>query len=325
MISIKKNIISLKKEWKNIDEYQRYIYQTYGFQRALFKRLFIYGLQYREKYAYYVVRKDGKVLFIAPLSKKGNTYSIIGNMNGVPVYDFIYAPNFSGEDYREGIKELFRFLKMESITFNWVLPESPLYKYAQEMGTEQTEIDCVALEFGKSYDDYYGGLSKNTRQNIRTAYNRLAKDEVQLKFKLVKGKIDRKTLNQMIEIYCNRHVERYGAKQSSLKKAYLKYFDFATNFYKKNADTYNALLYCNEKLVAFFTGSKSGDRIVVPRLSIDGEYGKYSPGVLLINETVKALTEEGQIRVLDLSKGEEKYKYTMGGERYALYKFAIKE
>lgn len=62
---------------------------------------------------------------------------------------------------------------------------------------------------------------------------------------------------------------------------------------------------------------------VVPRLSINDEFGFYSPGMLLLNETVKHFIAETDVRHLDLSQGEEPYKYKMGGEAHRTHSFTI--
>lgn len=318
-----KSIYRLKKIWKSIDANQHYIYQTYDFQKTLFKRLPIYSLQEKCKYAYYEVKEQDKTVLIAPLSSKQGAYSIIGNMNGMPIYDFIYAPGFSEKDYLEAIETLLAHLNGK-ITFNWIAENSYIYQYAKKTNVESFhEIANVEIDILSDYDTYNASLSKNTRQNIRTAYNRLAKDEICLRFEFIQGKMDRKRLNKTMDIYNNRHSDRYGLKVSFLKKWYLKYFDFVTVFCKKSEKTCNALLYFNDEMVAFFTGLRENDKIIIPRLSIVGEYGRYSPGIILINETIKELHKQGEIQFLDLSKGEEKYKYTMGGNKYNTYSFVL--
>ena len=79
------------------------------------------------------------------------------------------------------------------------------------------------------------------------------------------------------------------------------------------------------KIIAAFWGgliNKSGDYIIVPRLAINDKYGWYSPGIVLINETMKTL-ENTKIKYFDLSMGTENYKLVMGGNIYETYNFVI--
>lgn len=68
--------------------------------------------------------------------------------------------------------------------------------------------------------------------------------------------------------------------------------------------------------------SLSGEYII-PRLAINDKYKSYSPGILLINETIKFLISNNKIHTLDLSQGEEEYKYKMGGVKHYSYNFII--
>ena len=54
----------------------------------------------------------------------------------------------------------------------------------------------------------------------------------------------------------------------------------------------------------------------VPRLAIDDAFSFYSPGMLLLNESVKWLIENSDVRIIDLCRGTEKYKIDMGGVVY---------
>ena len=54
------------------------------------------------------------------------------------------------------------------------------------------------------------------------------------------------------------------------------------------------------------------------------DFAFYSPGMLLINEAIKFFIEETNIRNLDLSQGEEMYKYKMGGITHQTHNFEIK-
>lgn len=78
-------------------------------------------------------------------------------------------------------------------------------------------------------------------------------------------------------------------------------------------------LYIDGQLAAFLSGMTDGVRLVVPRLSINDEYRRYSPGAMLISEAIKMLASQSTIRVLDLSKGEEPYKYQLGGRIHKAY------
>ncbi len=92
---------------------------------------------------------------------------------------------------------------------------------------------------------------------------------------------------------------------------------------RNDGNSFHSVLYLNGKAVSFMSGfvDKQAHRVVVPRLAIDSDYGFYSPGYVMILETMKRLIEETSIRVIDLSRGDEKYKLDLGGTPYATHMY----
>ena len=89
-------------------------------------------------------------------------------------------------------------------------------------------------------------------------------------------------------------------------------------------NSYDFKFYIGKDLAAFMMGLESENKeVIIPKLAIDSNFSKYSPGKLMINETVKYLISNSNIRTLDLSKGSEKYKYDMGGTEHINYDFAV--
>ena len=65
------------------------------------------------------------------------------------------------------------------------------------------------------------------------------------------------------------------------------------------------------------------NEIVFPYVAIDSTFATYSPGKLMIGESIKYLQKNTTIRGLDLSRGDERYKVEMGGVRHYNYRFEI--
>ena len=51
-------------------------------------------------------------------------------------------------------------------------------------------------------------------------------------------------------------------------------------------------LLINNEIAAFFMGYEYRDIIYIPRLAINDEFSKYSPGFIIINEYLKAVTKQ---------------------------------
>lgn len=185
---------------------------------------------------------------------------------------------------------------------------------------------CVEIPFEEGYDAWFKGLSASVRQNLRTAYNRLATDGLEYTFEVFAGDtLPTFPTKEIVSLYCRRHEERYGVRTSRFKRWFLEHQSFATRYYRFAENAYTSLLRINGRPAAFLSGLHSGKEngkvLTVPRLSINDEFKRYSPGMMLVNETIRQLAGTSAIRTLDLSQGEETYKYKLGGKPYHLYRF----
>ncbi len=331
MLLLKKHrtIYTLKSSWEQFDGIVN-IYQSYFVQSKIFKKLPIYSIPQKYYPIYFEIIENNKTLMIIPLCKyfKKNKYCILGNFNGIQTYDFIYDKNISDEKTIEILSFFLDKMKGSEILFSNMPLSSKIFKAFSSMkciSNESTKQN-VNIFIGNDYDSYFSALSKHTRQNVRTAYNRIKKDgkEFSVFFSLHKP-IARSVLNQIIDLYCERHSTRYNVRSSKLKNFYLKYFDFSTICQQKSRDNIYAILYIDGKIAAFLSGllDINTNSAIIPRLSIDEDFYKYSPGVILINEVAKRFAEIKELNNLDLSKGNEKYKISMGGEIYESKDFII--
>ena len=88
---------------------------------------------------------------------------------------------------------------------------------------------------------------------------------------------------------------------------------------------YTFCFFLDGSLAAFMTGYLTNyNEITFPMISMNSEYAKFSPGKVMISESVKYLQNNTNIRVLDVSRGEERYKTEMGGHSHFNYKFSMK-
>lgn len=290
---------------------------------------------------------------IAMLNKLKGEYSLFGDVNGCEYCDFIYADNVNIERYVEKLK-----VYLDSpILCPMVLENAKLYQECCCFSSYSfiREKSNVHIFLDNKYNDYFSGLSKSVRQNLRTAYNRLFKDSHTFEIKIIHN-IDNITSSEyisqngiqasmecnyitkkitlsekeelfstMIDLYVDRHSKQYNVQTSSLKKWYLKKLNFSTVSLKKLDNGFSSLLFIDGKLAAFMSGFKNqyGTTLVIPRLSINSDFLFYSPGLMLVNETIKYLYSQTSVKELDLSQGTEKYKFDMGGEVHITKWFTI--
>ena len=201
--------------------------------------------------------------------------------------------------------------------------------YLLENSEKLSCSECVCINLGSDYDTYYQSLSKHARQNIRTAYNRLNRDEKTYTFHVVQGAehLTKQQKDDIIRLYCTRMRSKFGKEVLPYPIMYpvQRYCNpIVRNLYSLD-NKFHAMLYINGELAAFLSGLRNGDgsRIVVPRLAMNDAFDFYEPGIVLIKETAEFLCREYPNTELDLSRGNEKYKFAMGGKTHLNYSFVL--
>lgn len=262
---------------------------------------------------------------IAPLLKtvRGNAY-MLGDIQGCGVTDFIYLKEATEEQLAKALSLVIN--NCNQLYLGRLKSTSPIYKFcAHHLDDSNVTTDTlVEIHFGNNYNEYFSGLSKHVRQNLRTSYNRLQTDNLSYSLQIIKKRqMNSQIWKEVNDIYCTRQIENYGAEKGlRLKNSIFKHDSLSLRY---NENLFAAILYYNQVISAVFMGliDNNGNRIVVPRLAINNEYSRYSPGNQLINEAIKYLIENTNVRTLDLSRGTEKYKYMMGGTEYFTKNFLM--
>ena len=289
-----------------------------------------------------VLYRDDVPAAIAPLliKKRGEITTVYfrGHFTTANYLDFIYA-DWSYEDFqflmdniREQLGEVRFFLDRVP---GGVVTSRYLKEYLPAANVE--EHRCYAIPIPESFDEWMGTLSKPTRHKIRNINSRLQRNQICMNLKVFVGeKPDREVCGQMIGVYVSRFLIKNKFRMGFLK-VFIKPFlykmlmsDKITKWLCNAENGFHVAIYLNDKMAAFTSGLIFKDRrILLSRLAINSEFNQYSPGGLLISETIKHLTldknaEKLNIDKLDLSQedtGGKSYKELYGGELHFNYTF----
>ena len=343
--------VVLEKTYRAIKEdYCRLTIEAYPYQKPEMLKNYNYSLinlvKTHSRIRYFVVYLGNEIILIAPMKIHKECVKVLGTEEGYNMSDFAYATKDS-DILKEAIFHLFvylkdRFFKNKKMTIDWwYLYEDSLSWEAIKKLKDEGRIDFLCLWVTKnvqiplanSYDEYNKRLSKHARQNIRTAYNRANRDGYELSFhsyRMLDGgsvkKEARKAFKSYTALYIKRLKERYNRSgmRFFVKKTLMKYFGSGW----KSASSSMSLLVdisINGEIAAYAKCyfDLVHKKITVPNLAIDIKWGFYSPGIVLVNELIKYVIEMGGVEYLSMGRGEEPYKYEMGGEQYNTYNMGI--
>lgn len=223
--------------------------------------------------------------------------------------DVISSTNDKGFLYK-GLKALLCGYEDYEIQIENVNESSMLYGlFGQKMELFEK---CVSIDMTDSYDKYVSSLSKHQRQNIRTAYNKIQKESFNIRLVQydISNPIPKDVWRKCQIMYEQRH-EVSGSRWKIWKDRQLNPY---TQILHSVEGWRIFVLFHNNEPISYMAGLYGAKQkcYYVPRLCINNQFSKYSPGIVLINDSIKELIGGG-VRYLDLMRGDEAYKTAMGG------------
>lgn len=241
-------------------------------------------------------------------------------------YDFVYAKPVSASFLKDCIAKIVSDQGCTTFSFSHIKESSALFEALQLFGTlESNSLDCVALDLSTSYDAHYRSLSKNARQNLRTAHNRISKNGVRsellflnqqdadtIDFKLLKAIYKERSASK------NQAVHWKSQLYNLLDDPFRKKLDLFDLEEVKDTNFVVGILKLDDVIGAYFFGLKNGSVIEINRVALNHNLKFYSPGMVLLDAFVKLAYETG-IKTIDLTVGDEKYKYDLGGTTHKIF------
>ena len=318
MIEIKEtnNYLDIREQWEKLCENNEDIsyYQSIEAMDLLWENLKPYRFIHRINPRFFLFYKNNEIIMILPVFKRWLSKECVGYgyKAGFGYIGAVYIDNI-GNDLLLECFSLLRSIKNIRITINRVKAETSLGMCLKEYGGEVSEEGYTVIDMPDNYNDYYNSLSKHMKQNLRTAYNRLKTDKCEYTFECIPySQMKSEQSKELEKLYIDRQIYKY--KKSKLYSFFVRNIDLETKMQKsKNVDIRAFVLRINGMVSAYFDGIYNNGEVIVPRLAIADGFNRYSPGVILLNESIKHLIEN-KIDSIDLTHGQENYKISMGGK-----------
>ena len=331
------NIRSVKNVWSTLCAHNTRLtpYQEYSYCSIVDQCSIILKWNRFKNIIYEVRNEDNQTVIIVPLHlKRTKTENIAyswGEKSQAGHLDFIYKDQIQTEAFLSAMKLISRDIGNVRFVLNRVAEQSRLNELIQTVygptDYTVTRSTCVQIPIATTYNDYLASLSRQVKQNLRTSFNRLKTDnrtyEVQT---YVNQPVPTNMLAQLFKIYWKRLSDKaidIGANK------YLPVFlrmrlHPTTVALKRLNNVYYSIIYIDNMIAGFSAGliSRQG-KIILPYFNINSTFARYSPGGILITETIKYLSENYNYKYFDLSRGTEKYKYTYGGIEHYNFNYEI--
>lgn len=321
-------------------------FQTLEWNRLLIKEWEGWQLHalYSEVYVYAAFEgREPVMLFPAIVYTMTTKTKWFGSKKGVYLlgqgsYSDYMTPiyrSFSAEAFEAICAAIRREFPSYSICLDSVRADSQLAAYLIEQGTEhKVSTISVSVKKRESIEDYRASLSAKTRANLRQAERRMAKDNMDYSVEFCGRVKDPALLKEMVDIHVKRmltkntkHGDLIHVMSSYVRKAYRQYRDYHNNIIamsmQENEASVLVLIRLNGQLAGYDYGLREAGAVRLLQTCFDETYKFYSPLFKGIYDFIVKCYETETIREIDLTRGDEDYKFKLGGEGLELYEFSL--
>ena len=341
------NLSKIENDWKRLEiGTEMTSFQTYDWSLLLLKDIkekLLRSIFWKPVFVCHL-NSNGEVDMIAPLvvqSKSLNLrfYSmmsgicILGEKSYSDYLNFIY-----NKWSDEAADEIFSFIHENyggiELRLNNVLENSSLAGYVTnhfELINRDGET-AVFVDNPVDADEYYKSLSKNTRQNIRTAYNRLAKNNFECEITMCDTIPDKATEKVMHDIHNDRFIKKNGLDGKFSIKKFMWTCAHKNNETRHNcvftalktlSSSWLLLIRINGEVAGYLCGLKDKDTYYVMQNSFSEKFREFSPGFLACYNLVTRFAGNNEIKCIDFTRGTEDYKYKLNGTEKRLCNFTF--
>lgn len=335
---------TLEKSWHRMElGHDMTYFQTFAWYEMLWNlNKDIHDRRFEIGFA--VIDKNGTLILIAPLwivKRSFGKYNrkgcyIFGRGGWSDYLNFIYC-NFDPHAVKYMLSQLKDRFGIQDFYFENLPEESQMYSFLKEhcQDSDITRQICVGLSIkGLDFETYKKLLSKQSRQNIRTANNRLTKDSEALLF-------DTEDRNVNLEAFMDYRTIRVAKKNDwsgktlkwkiinfistkILHRGWYKFPDYAPYTHDSNSKFMTAKTPDGKLCASFNYGVSPDDRsIVLMGVSTNPAYSRYSPGILLLYHFIEKAIAESRYDYIDFTRGNESYKYALGGKEHKIANLKI--
>lgn len=339
------DLTEFETDWKMIENgNDMTVFQSFDWNRLLTEEFLQdrYNKLFSALYVFAVYR-DKACKMIAPVIVQKVTAKIVwwGKRKGIYILgtgsysDYL---NFIYDDFAyEAFEGLIAFIKNEfnglQIHMTYLREDTMMSKYLKSTGKEklkQTTSVYVSLE--KNGEEYYNSLSKNVRQNLRTAKNRMKKDGIRYEIKILRRIEDLDRLDGLMSLHAkrvaikNRKVDTDPLHKLSgiLMYRYMEKKEQRYNIVQRSMctmkDSIEIIVELNGHISGYLYGLLDKKAIRVMQNCFDEDYRYYSPMFRGSFDFISQECDERNLKVdqIDFTRGGEDYKFKLGGKELRL-------
>jgi len=271
-----------------------------------------------------VIRQEDRIIGIAPLLVRDRVASIIGSADVCDHADFIVAPGKESDFYNALLDDLNQ--KGVNRLDLWAIrPDSTamtsLVDTARKSGLKVScNQDDVSLEVDlpATWDEYLQMLNSKQRHEVKRKLRRL-EEAGNINYRFVE---ESEAVPDFMDLFLKMFVESREDKATFLTDEMGAFFKSLTGEMAGAGLLRSGILELDDKPVAGIIAFDYNDTIYLYNSGYDPEYRSLGVGILSKALYIQDSIERGKKR-FDFLKGDERYKYHLGGREVAIYNCQI--
>ena len=271
------------------------------------------------------VRQEEEVIGIAPLQVREGKASLIGSVDVCDYLDFVVAPGREVDFFGTLLDDL-KERSINQLDLRPLRPDSTvlthLVSIARNRGDEvlcQPEDISVELDLPTTWEEYLVTLTKKQRHEVRRKLRRLWEaDEV--KHRCVE--VSRDEVGDYIDTFLRLFSLSRLEKANFMTPEMESFFRSLANNMAEIGLLRFGIIELDAVPVAMTVGFDYNDSHYLYNSAYDPQYNSLSVGLLCKILCIKESIEQGK-KKWDFLKGDENYKYQLGGREVPLYSCQI--
>ena len=268
------------------------------------------------------VRHQGKTIGIAPLLVNGDVASFIGSSDVCDYLDFVVEPGNEESFFRELLDNL-KAKGIIHLDLAPLRPDSTVLKSLIKVAPRQVwQVSCsredvsVELDLPATWGEYLQLLNGKQRHELKRKLRRLNEE----------GKLNYRTSPDAdrhdVDIFLRLFRDSRHDKAAFLTPQMESFFRAVVSAMAEQELLILNILELDEKPIAATMCFDYKDTVYLYNSGYDPDYGWLSVGVISKALCIKDSIERGKKR-FDFLKGDEAYKYHLGGHELPLYKCSL--
>ncbi len=273
---------------------------------------------------FYLTDPQGDVAAIASLSRCGDHFSLVGNSDTFDYNDFVIANGVEESFYpalldaigADGGRQLDLYSIGEDSPTLTILPDLARARgYAVDVEEEDV---APRLALGDTWEDYLAGLSKKDRHELRRKLRRLEGHENWRWYCVSDANEASRRMDDFLDLM-RRSDEAKAEFLTEEREAFFRQMVVATA--EEDILRLFFMEMDNKTVAASLCLDYDGVRMLY-NSGHDPEYRYYSVGLLLHSLCLRDALER-DYRYFDFLRGNETYKYRLGGTDHHLYRITL--